>query len=102
MSFVEMRTYDLTFGAIPSYLATYRELGYETQRRHLGEPVGWYTTEVGSFNQIIHLWRYQTLEDRAERRAALGADPGWAPFIERIRPMVVTQTTQLLNEPDLS
>ncbi|MCH7789013.1 MAG: NIPSNAP family protein [Acidobacteria bacterium] len=101
MSFVEMRTYDLTFGAIPLYLAAYRETGYPTQRRYLGEPVGWYTTEVGSLNQIIHLWRYESLEDRATRRAALAADSEWAPFIKKIQPLVLKQTTQLLNEPDL-
>jgi hypothetical protein len=102
MSFVEMRTYDLAFGAIPPYLAAYRELGYKTQRRHLGEPVGWYTTEVGELNQIIHLWRYESLEDRGTRRAALAADPKWAPFIDAIRPLVIKQTTQLLNEPPLT
>ena len=74
---VEKRTYTLHPGKAPEYLRIYTESGMEIQRRILGNLVGWFTTEIGNVNQIVHMWAYADLNDRAERRAELAADPGW-------------------------
>jgi len=101
VSFVEIREYQLVAGGTGEYLAAYREHGYPIQRLHLGEPIGWYVTEVGPLNQIVHLWRYESLEDRASRRGRLFSDPGWLAFMEMIVPLIVTQTSRILTEPKL-
>ena len=102
MSFVEIREYQLVTGAVGEYLSAYREHGYAIQRSHLGEPVGWYTTEIGPLNQIVHLWRYESLEDRTNRRNRLFADPDWLVYVEIIKPLIVSQTSRILTEPKLS
>ena len=73
---VEMRIYTLTFGCTGEYFEHYRTLGQAIQWRILGEPLGYFSTEVGSLNQVVHLWRYATCEDRIERRARLWREAG--------------------------
>ena len=41
MSFVEIRTYELKPGTANTYVALYLEEGFEIQKSHLGEPVGY-------------------------------------------------------------
>ena len=50
MSFVEMRTYELKPGTANTYAALYLEEGFAIQKSHLGQPVGYYVSEVGDLN----------------------------------------------------
>jgi hypothetical protein len=70
---VEMRTYTLVPGATAAYFSLYEAEGLATQREHLGEMFGYYATEVGHVNTVVHLWRYPSFEERTRRRDALKA-----------------------------
>ncbi len=98
MSFVEMRTYELIPGTANTYAALYLEEGFAIQKSHLGEPVGYYVSEVGDLNQVIHMWRYDSLEQRTQKRTALFSDPAWLDYVSKIGPMVVTQKNMILND----
>lgn len=95
--YVECRSYILKVGTTQRYLQLYESIGYPVQRRYLGEPLGFFFTEIGALNKIIHMWGYDSLDDRAERRARLFADPDWMEFLEQSWPIVETQTTELLR-----
>ena len=94
---VEMRSYTLQPGKIASYLKLYEGEGMAIQKRILGRMVGYYSTEIGPLNQIVHLWAYEDLKERAEKRAALAADPGWQAYVAKMIPMMVTQESKILN-----
>ena len=66
---VEMRTYTLALGATGRYFKLYGEKGLAVQKRILGHLVGYYSVEVGPLNQVVHLWAYDSLDERAKRRA---------------------------------
>jgi hypothetical protein len=66
-----------------------------------GEPFGYYSTEIGALNQIVHLWRYSSFEDRAVRRASLWQDAGWLEFVKAITPLVVAQENRLMLDAPL-
>ena len=55
--------------------------GLAVQKRILGHLVGYYSVEVGPLNQVVHLWAYDSLDERAKRRAALWADPEWLAYV---------------------
>ena len=93
---VEMRTYTLALGATGRYFKLYGEKGLAVQKRILGHLVGYYATEVGELNQVIHLWAYDSLDDRATRRAALWADPEWLAYIAEAGGLVLKQENQIL------
>lgn len=93
---VEERIYTLHPGTVPEYLSAYAEHGFEIQKGHLGNLVGYFSTEFGPQNQIVHMWAYNDLQDRTERRKALAADPGWQPYRDMVRPLLQTQENKLL------
>ncbi len=98
MSFVEMRRYRLKAGGPDRWVETYFDKGYEAQRKHLGEPVGYYTTEFGGINEVIHMWRYDSLEERARKRKALYADPAWREFVTEAVGLIETQENTILRD----
>ncbi|MFO1013346.1 MAG: NIPSNAP family protein [Caulobacteraceae bacterium] len=100
---VEMRTYTLFVGKTGEYLRHYQAEGLEVQKRILGNLVGYYTTEIGEdLNQIIHLWGYADLNDRAARRAALFKDPTWLAYIPKIVPLLAKQESRILTPTSFS
>ncbi len=95
---VEMREYTLHAGKVPEYLKLYENEGLPIQREILGQLVGYYSTEVGpAVNQVVHLWAYESFEEREQRRARLAADPGWQSYLQKMRPMLVEQRNRLLK-----
>lgn len=94
---VEMRTYTLHPAKAPEYLRLYEAEGMAIQKSILGRMVGYYSTEIGPLNQVVHMWAYTDLNERAERRVKLLADPVWQAYVAKMRPMLVTQDSKILN-----
>ena len=94
--FVEIRTYRLRNGTVPAYLAAVAE-GIAIQRRHLGALVGYYSSEIGPINQIVHIWAFASLDDREARRARLNADPEWIAFLPRIRDLIEEAESEIMK-----
>jgi hypothetical protein len=95
--FVEQRLYTFAPGNGGEFARLYEAEGRAPQERHLGLPVGYYFSEIGPLNQVTTLWAYETLNDRVERRERLFKDPGWRSFLEKARPLLVTQETRILT-----
>ena len=96
----DVRTYVCRPGTIKAHLAIYAEHGYEAQKSHLGEPVLYLVTETGNVNSYIHVWAYKDAQDRAQRRAAMQADPKWAAYQKRSGEAgyLMSQNNQLMTE----
>ncbi|WP_372618039.1 NIPSNAP family protein [Falsiroseomonas sp.] len=93
---VEERIYTLHAGQAPAYLRLYEAEGLAIQKPILGRMVGYYSTEFGPLNQVIHLWAYESLQEREERRARLLGDERWKAYVAKVRPMVQNQENKLL------
>lgn len=76
----ELRTYTAEPGRSADFLRLYESLALPLQNRYLGGLVGFYVTEIGPLNQIVHLWRFENLADRERRRNRLEADPAWQNY----------------------
>ena len=93
--YVEERMYTLRAGTAPEYLKHYTEHGMKVQLKHLPHMVGYYFSETGPQNLVVHLWAYDDLNQRERCRAALSADPGWQAYLPKIRPLMITQDTRI-------
>ena len=93
---LEERTYTIRTGLVADYLALYETEGYATHRKHLGDPVGWFTTETGTLNQVVHMWRYASHAERDIKRGHLYADPAWMAFIPKTRPYIERMENRIL------
>src|SRR4051794_10536057 len=101
---VEMRTYTLRLGAMPAFLQRYAREGRPVQVEHLGEPLAYLSSDIGALNQVVHLWRYESFEDRTRRRAALEADPRWLAYRGRslADDHLLQQSNSILNAVDFA
>ena len=77
---VDLRTYTMVPGRLGAWLKLYEAEALPIQTRHLGRPIGVFTTEIGTLNQVVLLWGYQDQADRERRRGALEADPDWIAY----------------------
>jgi len=94
---VDHRTYTVAPRKMGEFLRLFEQYGLPIQTRHLGPPLGYYITEVGPLNQVVHLWGYDSMADMERRRTARSADPEWAAYLERTAGMVIKQQTMLIR-----
>lgn len=94
---VEERIYVLhTHVNVKEYLEIYSTEGLPAQLDILGGFLGYFTSEIGTLNQLVHLWAYSDLEDRRRRRETLAAHAGWQACLKKIRPMIMTMENRIL------
>lgn len=87
---VEMRTYTLQPGTVAT--AEERFGAALPNRTKLSPLAAFWHTEVGPLNRIIHVWPYESLEERTRIRAESQKTQGWPP---NIREFVVAQESQV-------
>jgi len=99
---VEERIYTLVPGKAGEYLKNYEELGLPVQLPILGNLIGYFTTEFGPLNQIIHIWGYDSFEERTRRRAELSKSEGWQAYLAKNRGNIVSQENKFLTPAPFS
>lgn len=92
----EERTYTIKPGAMAQYVKNYEELGLPVQLEVLENLVGFFTTEVGGLNRVVHIWGYKDLDDRAERRKRLAEHPGWPAYLDANLSLIEAQENRVL------
>jgi hypothetical protein len=93
----EMRTYRMKVGTVPAYLRLVEDEGIAIQRSHLGQLVGYFFSDIGPLNEIVHVWAYADLNDREARRAKLAADPRWQEFLPKIQSLIAVMDNKILK-----
>src|SRR6202023_4382684 len=76
----DLRTYTIKPNRLARFLETYERLALPLQRKYLGEPYGFFVSHIGPLNRVVHLWQYESLADREQRRDAMEADPEWQAY----------------------
>jgi hypothetical protein len=92
----EERTYTIKTGRVAEYLSIYEKHALPIQREVLGHLVGFFSQEFGGLIRVVHIWGYQSLDDRAARRAKLAAHPGWPGYLEKALPLIEAQENRVL------
>jgi len=94
MGVYEFRMYRLH----PGKLATYLDLAKDALavREKYSAPVGYWSTEIGPLNSVVHIWPYRDANHRAEVRNAAAADPAWQAAVAQVTPLVRAQESKLL------
>lgn len=92
-----MRSYSFAPGTIPAFLRLYESEGLALQCQHLGRLIGYFTSDSGDVNQLIHIWAYDDHTDRAQRRASLYSDPAWLSFAAKCAGIVQGMESRFLT-----
>lgn len=94
---IDMRLYNTVTGMTQRFIDLYVADGLPIQRRHCGDPVGFYAHEFGPQEQVVLLWRYASFADREAKRAALDQEAGWLNFLTEAAPLMRHHETRLLR-----
>jgi hypothetical protein len=90
-----MRTYTLKPGRVPEFLDWFEKHGKPVADKHLNL-VGFWYTESGELNQVVHIWAFEDLNQRTQQRQKFLSDPSLAADIAKIREMYVHQESKFL------
>jgi hypothetical protein len=99
---VEIRTYTVHPGKVPAMVKLYGEEGLALQQRHLDRFLGYFIAESGNLNQVVFMWGFASLDDRAARRDRMARDPEWQAYLAKVVPLLVSQENKLLRPADFS
>ena len=73
----EVRTYTLKPGSVATFEENFAAaLPHREKYSKLG---AFWHTEIGPLNQVIHVWPYESVEERNSIREEAGKDPNWPP-----------------------
>ena len=87
---IEMRTYKLKPGNIPTFEE--RFAAALSIREKFSKLAAFWHTEVGPLNQVIHVWPYESLDQRASVRAEAAKAEGWPP---NTRELTIEQKSEI-------
>lgn len=93
---VEERIYRCKPAKVLEFFRIYEEEVMQIQLPILGRMVGYFTTECGPLNQIVHMWAFDDFADRELRRARLAADEGWQRVSAKLHPLIDTMENKIL------
>lgn len=101
---VENRTYTLKALRTGEFLKLYERAALPLQIKYLGHMIGFYVSEIGPLNEVVHLWGFASLAERERRRALMEADPDWALYRQALLELdvVIDQNTKILRSTSFS
>ena len=76
----EIRTYDIAPGSLAEVEQRFGE-AYEYRKKY-SELTAFLHTEIGPLNQIVHVWGYRDLAERARIRDEAAKNANWPPKIQ--------------------
>lgn len=88
----EIRTYQIAPGSLAEVEKRFGD-AYEYRKKY-SELAAFLHTEIGPLNEIVHIWGYRDLAERARIRGEAAKDANWPPkiqeFIRAMRSEIVT------------
>lgn len=97
----ELRTYAIHPGKLATYVERSGAVGRAIRGDRYGKLLGYWTTELGPLNQVVHLWEYADLAARTEARAGLAKDERWVnEYLPLSTPLLERQENLILLPAD--
>lgn len=94
----ELRTYTVKPGMLGDIVKAASTVSRDVRGDNYGKLEGYWFTEIGPLNQVMHMWSYPSYDERTRLRGELAKNPRWNnEYIPLIRPIVVRQDVGLLT-----
>ncbi len=99
---VEMRSYRIRVGQVPAFIGLMDREGIAIERPILGHLIGFYSSDIGALNRVVHLWAYESFEAREKRRTQLSSSPEWQAFVPKVLPLIEEMENTILTPAPFS
>lgn len=94
----ELRVYTAKAGTVMDMARNSGDTARAIRGDDYGKLEGYWITEIGPLNQVVHLWSYKDLNERARLRAELSKNERWTKdYLPLVRPLLVRQDIRLMN-----
>ena len=94
----DMRIYDLKPGSVPEYMKAVGEVALKIREDHGVRLAGWYYTDVGPLNRVIHIWAYEDYAHFEKARQSVRSDPRWSgEYLPRVKDLVIKQQDMIVR-----
>jgi hypothetical protein len=94
----ELRTYTVKPGTIGDMVKAASTVSLDIRGNNFGKLEGYWFTEIGPLNQVMHMWSYSDLNERARLRGELAKNARWtSEYIPLLRPLLVRQDVRLMH-----
>lgn len=92
----EERNYTIRDG-LPAYVASFEKLALPVLKSIGNTLVGFFTVDTGQLNQVVHIWRWTSLDARLAAQAKLASMPEWAAYRAENGARVQFQESKLMT-----
>ena len=96
------RTYTLVTRKLKPYLKLFEEFALPVMQENGMVLERYFVTQIGSLNEVVHIWRYESLAALEQIRIGRDADPRWADYLKRSEGMVLMQQNKIVEEASFS
>jgi hypothetical protein len=98
--FYDLRIYRFNPGRAAAWARDYKSI--LPMREKYSRNIGLWVGEAPQPNEVLHMWNYESLAQRAEARGRLFKDPEWLAFLARNAGAIVEMNNILLLPTDYS
>jgi hypothetical protein len=97
----ELRRYQVKPGKLSDYVEKSGSIGRPIRGDRYGKLLGYWSTELGPLNQVVHLWEFTDLAARTVARAGLAKDDRWVKeYLPASGPLLEAQENMILTPFD--
>jgi hypothetical protein len=94
----ELRTYTVKPGTLGDMVKAASTVSRDIRGDNYGKLEGYWFTEIGPLNQVMHMWSYSDLNERARLRAELAKNARWAKeYVPLLHPILMHQQVRLMH-----
>jgi hypothetical protein len=94
----EKRTYCVTVGQMSEVIRLYNAQGWPALDAggFAKNLIGYFVSDTGELHQLIHLWRFDSDDERRAFWKRLFEDADFMAFAKQLRPLLRSQSVQLM------
>lgn len=99
---IEERSFQLRPGGIPAFIEAFNSCGSEAVLIMDGRTIGAFMSMIGALHNIRLWWWFEDPSEREARVDTLNNDLNWRAFLEKIKPLLVDQSSLLMMPRPIS
>ena len=101
-SFIDERTYTLSYAQAPAYVEITKKLAMPIIEKAGWKLLGYFTSITGTINDVVHLWYWESQEQREKLQPIVTNDPGWQIYQAANGHRIQKQENRYLISSDFS
>jgi hypothetical protein len=97
-----VRTYTVQPRLMKKYVGMFESMALPAAKRLGMRLIGYFISQNGALNQVVHIWAYESLAEYETIRAARDEDADWEHFLDSTVGLLVAQEDKFMRPASFS